>query len=149
MSDPARRVTRVSAYALCVDGDRILLCHIRPGYFFGEDGGWTLPGGGLEFGESPADAALRELAEETGLIGEITGLAEVLSAMSEFIDTTDEATVEHHWIQVLYRVRIVSGELRNEPEGSTDEAAWISRSEAAALPLVQLAVEGIRIAFAP
>ena len=65
------------------------------------------------------------------------------------MDSNDQATVEHHGIQVLYRVRIVSGELRDEPQGSTDEAAWISRSEAAALRLVPLAEEGMRMAFAP
>jgi 8-oxo-dGTP diphosphatase len=147
MSGPVRRVTRISAYALCLDGDRILLSHIRPGYFFGEDGGWTLPGGGLEFGESPAEAALRELAEETGLIGEITALAAVLSATTTYLDSSDGRTVEHHGIQVLYHARILSGELRNEPDGSTDEAAWISRPEAATMPLVDLAQEGVRLAF--
>ena len=33
--------------------------------------GWEIPGGQLEAGESPSEAMLRELQEETGLVGEI------------------------------------------------------------------------------
>ena len=33
--------------------------------------GWEIPGGHLEAGESPSEAMLRELQEETGLVGEI------------------------------------------------------------------------------
>lgn len=37
----------------------MLLCRIAPGE--ADSGRWTLPGGGLEFGEDPADGVLREL----------------------------------------------------------------------------------------
>ncbi len=40
--------------------DRILLVRER------EDGGWTLPGGWADVGESPADATVREVREESG-----------------------------------------------------------------------------------
>ena len=59
-----RRVARV---VLLDPGERVLL--IRAGDPFDTAGGqwWELPGGGLEPGEAPERAALRELHEETGL----------------------------------------------------------------------------------
>lgn len=62
-------VRRPAARVICVDGDgRILLLRWRDPV----DGGhvWEPPGGGLDPGERPIDAARRELEEETGLSGE-------------------------------------------------------------------------------
>lgn len=62
MSD--RRV-RVASYAVCVRDAQVLLVHqVCPGPAQNQ---WTLPGGGVEFGESPRDALTRELAEEVGV----------------------------------------------------------------------------------
>lgn len=144
--EPDRRVTRISAYALCVNDDRILLCRIGAGASSGV-GMWTLPGGGLDFGEEPRDGALRELTEETGLRGEIVELVEILSWTGRWRHPQDAADEAYHGIQIVYRARIVGGSLRDEVDGSTDLASWLTRDEATALPLVQLAGEGLRLAF--
>ena len=145
MPEP-RQVTRVSAYALCVEAGRLLLCRIAPGWW-GDVGSWTLPGGGIDFGESPADAAIRELGEETGLAGEIVALAEVLDHAGRWIHPIDGVDEAHHGIQVLYRVRVLGGTLRPEEDGSTDAAAWFTREEAEDLALAGIAREGLAIAF--
>lgn len=131
-------VTRVSAYAVCVEDGRLLLARIAPGYTVGFDGWWTLPGGGIEHGEDPRDAAVRELAEETGLIGEVVELLDVDSWHTAFTNRLGEPE-DYHGIRILYRCRVVGGELRNEVDGSTDECRWFSKSELPAARLADIA----------
>jgi 8-oxo-dGTP diphosphatase len=145
-TDPVR-LTRVAAYALCTDGDAILLSRIAPGATASHDGSWTLPGGGLDFGESPEHAALRELAEETGLEGAIVDLAGVDSWAGSFVDPSDGILKDFHGIRILYRVRITGGELRDEVGGSSDTCRWVRRSELTAMPIVELVEIGTRLAF--
>lgn len=126
--------TRVAAYAVARDDEgKILLCHIAPSVGVGDV--WTLPGGGLDFGEAPEIAVLRELAEETGYVGELDGLAGVSDRVFHDVDGADRM----HAIRVLYRVRIVGGELRDEQDGSTDTCRWFSPSEARGVRLGELA----------
>ena len=133
------RVTRVSAYVVCTDeADRLLLCRIAPGFTVGFDGWWTLPGGGLEHGEDPRDGALRELAEETGLSGEVESLLDVDSWHTINTDL-DGIETDFHGIRVLYRCRVTGGELRDEPDGSTDTCRWFGRDELPAGLLVDIA----------
>jgi 8-oxo-dGTP diphosphatase len=56
----------------------------------------------------------------------------------------DEA---YHGLQIVYRARIVGGELRDESDGSTDQARWFTHEEASGLPLVELADHGLRLGF--
>ena len=144
MSEPEgpRQVTRIAAYALCLDdAGRILLTRLSPGEI--KPGDWTLPGGGIDFGEAPAAAVLRELTEETGLTGEVLSLAEVESwvrrgAVAAYPGDDFQA------IQIIYRVRVTGGSLRDEVDGSTDAAAWFTRGELADLPIVDLVETGLR-----
>jgi 8-oxo-dGTP diphosphatase len=135
---------RVAAYALCVDEEeRVLLCRIAAGQT--ASGRWTLPGGGVEFGEDPADAVLRELGEETGLAGQVGPVVTVASSVLPRRRWAGGEDV--HNLALVYRVTIVGGRLRDKVGGSSDQCAWLSTAEAQGLPLTALAEDAVRLAF--
>ena len=139
--------TRVGGYALCTDdGGRILLARLSA--IEVDVGAWTLPGGGIEFGEHPDDAVIRELEEETGLIGEIEELAGVFSHVYRRSPAAGGADL--HFLGILYRCRVTGGELRDEIGGTTDTARWFARDElrAPGVRLVEIARYGVDLAFA-
>jgi ADP-ribose pyrophosphatase YjhB (NUDIX family) len=125
---------RVAAYGVIVDGSRILLAH------WNENGrsGWTLPGGGLEEGEDPAEAAVREIREETGYVGELDELLGIDSHIVAADDRIDASGRALHALRIVYRARVVAGDLTNEEDGSTDEASWFELDEVPTLHRVGL-----------
>jgi len=135
--------TRIGGYAVCVEDDRVLLSRLS--VIEVDVGAWTLPGGGVAFGEHPDAAVLRELEEETGLLGEIEGVAGVFSHV--YRQSRAAEGNDLHFLGILYRVRIVGGELRDEVDGTTDTAAWIPAAELGSIRLVELARFGIELAF--
>ncbi|HET9257284.1 MAG TPA: NUDIX domain-containing protein [Pseudonocardiaceae bacterium] len=81
---------RVSARVLLLDqADRVLLLHVRdpaeP-----ERHWWELPGGGVEPSETLAQAAIRELAEETGIVLPELMLGQRWWSHSEVLDCHDD-----------------------------------------------------------
>ena len=143
MSEPAR-IQRVAAYNVCIDpDDRLLVCRLSE--ITEAPGSWTLPGGGVEFGEHPEAAALRELQEETGLIGSIAELLAV-DSMHRPARAGERAT-DYHSIRIIYRTEIEGIALVHETNGSTDQAAWCTRAELATMPLVSTSQLGVRLAY--
>lgn len=140
MTSTKPKVTRVAAYGLVLNEARILLCRISQ-HLPLNAGYWTLPGGGLEFGEDPALAMIREVHEETGLRVRPRGLA----GIDSFHEEEDER--ELHGLRILYFAELLGGTLRNETAGTTDLCAWWSYEEARALPLVDLVEIGLELAF--
>lgn len=132
---------RVAAYAVIAEGGRVLLAH------WNEHGrsGWTLPGGGLEPGEDPADAAVREVLEETGYHAELEGLVGVHSHVIP-VEQRSSGLGPLQALRIVYRAHTVGGSLVNEANGSTDEARWFDLSEIPLLRKVSLVEVGLRFA---
>ena len=75
---PLPRRQRVAAYAVVVRDERILLTRLAERISVQEL--WTLPGGGVDHGEDPRDAVVREIKEETGLDAIVGEQARVYSS---------------------------------------------------------------------
>lgn len=131
---------RVAAYAIITDEcDKLLLAHWRDG----RHSGWTLPGGGIDPGEAPEDAVVREVYEETGYHAEVGELLGIDSRVIPVGSRLDPGAGEPlHALRIIYRARVTGGTLRNEVDGSTDEAAWFRPEEVGGLRQVKLVEVG-------
>ncbi|KTR41098.1 DNA mismatch repair protein MutT [Curtobacterium oceanosedimentum] len=117
--------TRLAAYGVITEGDRVLLARLR----IPEAGTWTLPGGGVEFDETVEQAVVREVREETGYeasCGPLLGIRHHIVPKERRMHDTGRPMKA---VQVVFRVTLTGGELRNETDGSTDEAAWVPIAE--------------------
>ena len=83
---------------------------------------WSLPKGHIEAGETPEDTAVREVAEETGIRGEVVAPLGII----DFWFVADGRRVHktvHHFL-----LRATGGELSDEDVEVT-EVAWVPLTE--------------------
>lgn len=110
MSRPPR-YPQPGAGVVCLRAGEVLL--IRRGKP-PREGEWSLPGGRIEWGESPQAAALRELREETGVEAEILGLLDVVDGAFKGPD----GALQAHYVLIDYAARW----RRGEPAAGDDAA---------------------------
>ena len=139
---PTRPYLAVSA-AIFRNGRVLIVRRARPP----AHGLYTLPGGGVELGETLEGAIIREVREETGL--EIAPLA--LVGFCEAIGRDAAGRVERHFVILPFAARWVGGEIALSDELA--EAHWRKPDELAGLKttdglaeIVAAAVERIALA---
>lgn len=107
------RDPKVAACTFIQQGGKVLLVKraVEP-----EMGKWALPAGYVDYGEDPAEAAIRETREETGLQVEITGLYDVM--LTHALNAV---------ILIIYTARPISGELTAADDA--EAVAWFAPHE--------------------
>ena len=113
----------VAVGAIVVDHDRLLLVRRGRGP---AAGGWSVPGGRVEAGETLAEAVTRELREETGLDG----------VCGPLIGWVERFPDDEHYVILDFEVTIVG---EDQPVAGDDaaEVAWVDLHQVAELPLVE------------
>jgi 8-oxo-dGTP pyrophosphatase MutT (NUDIX family) len=91
-----------------------------------ETGFWMLPGGAVDPHEQPADAAVRECFEETGLLVELRGVIGVFGG-PEFLVRYPNGDVTYY-ITTAFRAVIIGGS-RDPRDGELAELCYFSQSE--------------------
>lgn len=115
---PQRPYLAVSA-AIVRDGKVLLVRRARNPAL----GIYTLPGGGVETGETLMQAATREVREETSLTIEPVALA----GHREVIVRDAQDRIERHFVIMCYAARWRSGEIALNDE--LDDARWLVPAE--------------------
>lgn len=114
----------VGVGAVVIDSGRILL--VRRGNPPGA-GLWAVPGGRVGFGETLAEAAAREVMEETGLsieVGPVLWAGESIGP---------GRPPEWHYVIVDFAAELKGGQLLAGDDAA--EVAWVSLDTAATLPM--------------
>jgi 8-oxo-dGTP diphosphatase len=114
-----------------IKDDRGRLLLIKRGHAPGT-GLWSLPGGRIEPGETDAEALVREMREETGLVietGQLIGTVRRPATDGAVLDIRD------------YAATVTGGTLR--PGDDAADARWVDASELESLPLTEGLVEAL------
>ena len=106
-----KKYKQLGAYGLLISDDKILLIKKHGGPY---DGKLDLPGGTIEFGETPADTLKRELQEEVGILVKEYELFDANSA--SFNWQYEDSIINVHHIGIFYNILKYDGKIKSKVE---------------------------------
>jgi 8-oxo-dGTP pyrophosphatase MutT (NUDIX family) len=107
---------------------------------------WVLPGGLIEPCETPADGAVREVWEETGLIVELTSILGVYGGQELVVDYVNGDRASY--VGTVFRGRVVGGSLRADGDETLD-VRYFTRQELQQAPHARWLDIAIDAIFSP
>lgn len=150
MPEPERiKVQRLAAYTVVVRSQQLLMTQLSQNT--GRPGAWTLPGGGIEHGEDPRAAVVRECWEETGLRVQPGRLLDVDSHHVHRDSDDLGRPNDYHAVRLIFAGWVESDDPPRviEVDGSTSAAAWVPLTDLVdgkyeLVPLVAFGLEALR-----
>jgi len=145
MPKPLPKLQRVAAYAVILRDDRILLTRLASR--ISADEKWHLPGGGVDHGENPRDALVREIREETGLDAEVGDTARVYSAHLPSMWRQGRRW-DYQALRIVYDAWVATDAPEPrvvEVDGSTVDVDWhpVADVMSGALPVTDIVMESL------
>lgn len=124
---------RPAAYGLIGSARGVLLTELSertsaPGW-------WNVPGGGMDPGEDPETALVREVHEETGQTISDIRLFDV--RIRRQIARAPDGVVDYHSIRIFHRAWCLepTDPVVHDVGGSTSRAAWVAPADLSAIPI--------------
>ncbi len=117
---PAQPIVGVGA-VIVQDGKLVLIRRgVEP-----DKGKWSIPGGGVELGETVGDAAVREAKEECGLDIELFE-DRPMDALDKIVPG-EKGRLKYHYVLLQFLARPKGGTLK--PTSDATEARWVPLEE--------------------
>jgi ADP-ribose pyrophosphatase YjhB (NUDIX family) len=126
-------------YGVVVRDEAVLLVRARSRRDDGTEV-WWLPGGGVNYLESPLEALSREFREETGLD---LAHASLLDVVSDTWTRRDGSTA--HALRIIYAAEVDGHSLTSEGIGSTDAARWLPLAQLEDVVLAPYALAAVKL----
>lgn len=139
---------RIAAYAVVRSERGILMTELSART--NASGLWNLPGGGLDPGEDPVDAVVREVHEETGQ--RVTSVEPLTVMTRHWVGRAPSGRVEDFHAVRLFHTAVCpdpSDPVVLDVDGSTSAARWVAETELASLPLASSVPEALAVAGVP